>query len=55
MFTHHLRIAVRALLNQRSHTTINVTGLAIAMAACVLTLLYIKDEWTYDTHHRYAP
>ncbi len=55
MFTHHLRIAVRALLKQRSHTTINVTGLAIAMAACVLTLLYIKDEWTYDTHHRYAP
>ena len=54
MFNHPFRIAVRVLLNQKSHTIINVMGLAIAMAACVLTLLYIKDEWTYDTHHRYA-
>ena len=54
MFNHHFRIAVRALLKQRSHTIINVMGLAIAMAACVLTLLYIKDEWTYDTHHQNA-
>lgn len=30
-------------------------GLAVAMAACVLTMLYIKDEWTYDTHHESAP
>ena len=54
MFSHHLTIALRTFLKQRSHTIINVMGLAIAMAACVLTLLYIKDEWTYDTHHRDA-
>ena len=51
MFSHHLTIALRTFLKQRSHTIINVMGLAIAMAACVLTMLYIKDEWTYDTHH----
>ena len=55
MFSYHLTIALRSCLKQRSHTIINVMGLAIAMAACVLTLLYIKDEWTYDTHHRNAP
>ena len=55
MFNHHFRIPARALLNHRSHTIINVMGLAIAMAACVLTILYIKDEWTYDTHHESAP
>ena len=54
MFTHHYRIAVRTLLNHKSHTIINVTGLSIGMAACVLTMLYIKDELTYDTHHKYA-
>ncbi len=55
MFSHHLTITLRSFLKQRSHTIINVMGLAIAMAACVLTLLYIKDEWTYDTHHKHAP
>ena len=55
MPSHYLRIAVRTFLKHRSHTALNVSGLAVAMAACVLTLLYIKDEWTYDGHHRYAP
>lgn len=54
MFSHHLTITVRSFLKQRFHTIVNVMGLAIAMAACVLTLLYIKDEWTYDTHHKHA-
>ncbi|MXY96805.1 MAG: FtsX-like permease family protein [Gemmatimonadetes bacterium] len=55
MFNHHFRIAVRALLKQRSHTIVNVMGLAIGLAACVLTMLFIKDEWSYDTHHESAP
>ena len=55
MFSHHFTITLRSFLKQRSHTIINVMGLAIAMAACVLTLLYIKDEWTYDTHHKHTP
>lgn len=55
MPTHHLRIAIRSYLKHRSHTVLNVCGLSVAMTACVLTLLYVKDEWTYDSHHRYAP
>ena len=55
MNLYYLKIAVRSFLKHRSHTMVNVTGLAIGLAACVLTLLFIKDEWTYDTHHRYAP
>ena len=51
----YLKIAVRSFLKHRSHTIVNITGLAIGLAACVLTLLFIKDEWIYDTHHRYAP
>lgn len=55
MSYHYLKIAVRTFLKNRSHTALNVSGLAVAMAACVLTFLYVKDEWTYDGHHRYAP
>ncbi len=55
MISYYLKIAVRSFLKHRSHTVVNVTGLAIGLAACLLTLLFIKDEWIYDTHHRYAP
>ena len=51
----YLTIAVRSFLKHRSHTAINILGLAIAIAASVLTVLYVKYEWTYDGHHRYAP
>ena len=34
---------------------INVIGLTIAMTTCVLTMLYVEDELSYDKHHQYAP
>ena len=55
MSIHTLKITARIFLRYRSHTFLNVTGLAIGITACMLTMLYIKDEWTYDTHHESAP
>ena len=55
MFDLYLRIAFRASLKYKFHTLTNICGLAVGMAACILTFLYIKDEWTYDTHHESAP
>lgn len=55
MNIHALKITLRSLLKHRSHTLLNVAGLAIGLAACLLTLLYIKDETAYDTHHEHAP
>jgi len=54
MNTHALKIAVRTFLRHRSHSVLNISGLAIGLSACLLTLSYIKDEWAYDTHHEHA-
>ena len=54
MNTHALKIVVRTFLRHRSHSVLNISGLAIGLAACLLTLLYIKDEWAFDTHHEHA-
>ena len=55
MNIHALKIVVRTFLRHRSHSVLNISGLAIGLAACLLTLLYIKDERAYDTHHEHAP
>ena len=55
MFSHHLTIALRTFLKHRFHTAFNLCGLTIAMTACVLTMLYVEDELSYERHHQYAP
>ncbi len=51
MNIHAFKITLRSFLKHRSHTMLNIAGLAIGLTACLLTLLYIKDEMAYDTHH----
>ena len=42
-------LIVRNLLKQKTFTLINVIGLAVGVASCIL--LYIHHEWSYDRHH----
>ena len=51
MFRNYLTIAVRNLLRQKGYSAINVLGLAIGIACCVLILLYVQDELSYDQYH----
>ena len=54
MWRNYLKIAVRNLLRQKLYSLINVSGLAIGMACCVLIMLYIEDEFSYDRYHENA-
>lgn len=51
MFRHFLRIASRNLLKRKFYSFINITGLAIGMACCLLIALYIKHELSFDRYH----
>ena len=48
MFRNYLTIAIRNLIKQKLFSVINVLGLAIGLAFCILTFIYIRHEWTYD-------
>jgi putative ABC transport system permease protein len=48
MWRNYWTVAVRALAKNRTYSIINIVGLAIGMAACVLILLYIRYEKSYD-------
>ena len=54
MFRNYLLVAVRNLFRHKVYSWINILGLAIGMACCVLILLYIEDELSYDRYHQNA-
>src|SRR4051794_8488078 len=48
MWRNYWTVAVRALAKSKTYSIINIAGLAIGMAACILILLYIRYEQSYD-------
>ncbi len=42
---------IRKLLKDRFYSVINISGLAIGLAGCLLIIFYIQDELSYDKFH----
>jgi putative ABC transport system permease protein len=51
MFSNYLKITFRNLARNKTFSFINIFGLAAGLATCLLIMLYIKDEASYDQHH----
>jgi len=51
MLRNYLTIALRTLRRNAGATLINVVGLAVAMATCLLIWLYVQEELSYDDFH----
>jgi putative ABC transport system permease protein len=51
MLSNYLKIALRNLLRTRVYSFINISGLSLGVACCLLLSLYIHDEFGYDRHH----
>jgi len=51
MFRNYLVTAFRNLFKSRGLSVINIAGLSVGMAACILILMFIRDELSYDTYH----
>ncbi len=50
MSTFRINLAARKLLKQRSFTLINLVGLAISLAACIIIFVYASYEMSFDKH-----
>lgn len=50
----HIKIVLRKIKRQKGFSFINVTGLSIGMACCILMVLYIRSELSFDTFHENA-
>ena len=50
----YMKIALRKVKRHKGFSLINIAGLAIGMAACILILIWVQDELSYDRFHENA-
>lgn len=54
MLKNYLKIALRNILKYKGYSLINIFGLAIGMACCMVILLYVRHELSFDRFHSKA-
>lgn len=51
MLKNYLKIALRSLLKSKGTSLINIIGLSIGMACCIIIFLFVQNELGYDKFH----
>lgn len=51
MIRNYITTAIRNLLKHKGYSLVNVIGLALGLAGCILMLLYIRYETSYDDYN----
>ena len=54
MLKNYLKIALRNIRRNKSYSFINISGLAVGMACCLLILIWINHEMSYDQFHEHS-
>lgn len=54
MFKNYITVAVRNLMRYKGYSLINIIGLAIGMACCILILAFVRDELSFNRFHTKA-
>jgi len=55
MFRNYLKVAFRNILKHKGYSLINVAGLTIGLACCLVIAIWVLDELSYDKFHENAP
>jgi putative ABC transport system permease protein len=54
MLKNYIKVALRNMKRQKGYSLINILGLAIGLTCCLLILLYVQYERSYDRYHENA-
>jgi len=54
MFQNYLKVTWRNIKRYKGYSSINIIGLAVGLACCILILLWVQDELSYDRFHANA-
>lgn len=52
MIKNYLKTGIRNLFRHKGYALINISGLAVGIASCLLISMFVKDELTYDRQHK---
>lgn len=51
MLKNYFKVALRYFSKHKGYTVINVLGLSVGIACCILIMLFVKSEWSFDRFH----
>ncbi len=54
MFKNYIKIAVRNLWRNKTFSAINIFGLAVGIATCLVIMLFVQNELSYDRFNKKA-
>ncbi len=54
MFSHYIKIALRNIKRNKAYSFINIAGLAVGIACCLMIFLFVQDELSFDRYHEKA-
>lgn len=54
MLSNYWKVALRYLLRYKGYTAINILGLSVGIACCLLIMLFVRSELSYDRWHSKA-
>jgi len=54
MLKNYLKVVLRNIKRHKGYSFINITGLALGMACCLLITIWVLDELSYDKFHENA-
>ena len=54
MIKNYLKITWRNLKKNKIYSFINIFGLAVGMACCIVIMLFVQDELSFDRFHENA-
>lgn len=52
MVKNYFTIALRVIQRNKFYSFLNLTGLSLGIAASLLIFLYVRDEYSFDRHHK---
>lgn len=52
MIKNYLKIALRNFQRHKGYSFINIAGFAIGMACCLIILIYVRHDLSYDRYHK---
>ncbi len=54
MLKNYLRVALRSLRNNKVYSLINIVGLSVGLACCIVIVLYVQNQLSYDRFNKHA-
>ncbi len=52
MFKNYFTIALRVINRNKFYSFLNLSGLSVGITCCLLIFLYVRDEYSFDKHHK---